>query len=288
MPSVKSVRLILPSREIVRLKREPIQTYHIRNGRVERGRLVLEHRARSRLPAPFIISPLRETMAVAFDAQSTTDNRVAAVATSSDTNLTVGSGANRALIVQIAWGAATPPNITGVHWDSAGTNQACTLITGTDATFSQMRVSLYGLIAPTSGNKTLKVDWAANATDGYVSAVAYTGVDQTGGDTSFAHGATGSGTNNAVSKVITSAVGNAVVGVLDTNLVNITSTSGTNVYIDNGGGASSAAAMRDVGAATVTLTAAPNNTWLMAGCDVVAAGGAAAVSNKRTVMGAGI
>lgn len=228
---------------------------------------------------------------VVFDAQSTTDNRVGAVATSSDTNLTVGSGANRALIVQIAWGAATPPNITGVHWDSAGSNQALTLITGTDATSGQMRVALYGYASAgsplTSGNKTLKVDWASNVTDGYVSAVAYTGVDQTGGATSFAHGATGSGTNNAVTKAITSATGNAVVGVLDTNLANITATSGTNVYIDNGGGASSAAAMRDTGAATVTLTGSPNNTWVMAGTDVVAASGAAAATPMRNLMGVG-
>lgn len=212
-------------------------------------------------------------MAVAFDAQSTTDNKVSNVSTSSDTHLTVGSGTNRALVVQIAWGAGTAPSITGVHWDSAGTNQACTLISNTDITSSngQTRTSLYGLIAPTSGNKTLKVDWASNVSDGYVSAVAYTGVDQTGGSTSFAHGTTGSGTTNAVSLPVTSAVGNAVAGILCITFTDIGSTSGTNVFIDNTGSFNSAAANRDVGSPTVTLTSSPSNTWVMSGCDIVAA-----------------
>jgi hypothetical protein len=131
-------------------------------------------------------------MAVAVDAASTSFTFVQAVTTSSNTKQTVGSGSNRALVVVVCLDG-TSISATGVHWDSTGTNQAATLITS--IVNGAIRIELWGLVAPTSGNKTLKVDLSAAATDFWVSSVAFTGVDQTGGVTSFAHANTGNTTS---------------------------------------------------------------------------------------------
>src|SRR2546428_12764173 len=97
-------------------------------------------------------------MAVTLDARSTTPAQANAVTTIDLTTFTVGSGSNRALVAQIAWGSGggTPSGIT-LNWDQLGTPQAMTLIK--TVTNGSLVVALYGLVNPTSGNKTLRASW---------------------------------------------------------------------------------------------------------------------------------
>src|SRR5258708_7607822 len=122
-------------------------------------------------------------MAVVFDAQGTTNAASGATpVTSIDfTNLTVGTGSQRALVVPVLFSA----NVTSltVTWDNTGTPQPCTLIGAASDTGAQIFAKLYGLVNPTPGAKTLHLAWTTTS-DVYVDAVSYTGVDQTGGATS--------------------------------------------------------------------------------------------------------
>src|SRR5258708_33290484 len=102
-------------------------------------------------------------MAVAFDAQSTTDTLIGATNVANHNHLTVGSSlANAGMVICIAT-AGTPPAVSSVVWDpSPGTNQAASLITALTGNVT-FRVELWGLVGSiTSGNKTLQVTWAAN------------------------------------------------------------------------------------------------------------------------------
>lgn len=127
-------------------------------------------------------------MAVVVDAVGT-ETHTAPGTSATYTGITVGSGANRALVVAIVWGTGTgDPTGRSVTWDSGGTNQAMTEIVfrGTGGNTS---VGIYGLVAPTSGNKTLAVSWTVS-NESFIGAISFTGVDQTGGATSFPNSAT--------------------------------------------------------------------------------------------------
>ncbi len=102
-------------------------------------------------------------MAVTFDAASNIGAGTA-VTTLSLTTLTVGTGSNRALVALLSFSQGSIPTGLTVTWDSGGTNQAMTQITG--ATASQGTVPttvLFGLVNPVSGNKTLKASWTPTA-----------------------------------------------------------------------------------------------------------------------------
>src|SRR5262245_30305404 len=128
-------------------------------------------------------------MAVVFDANATADVTSNAVTSITSSNLTVGSGSNRALICQILWsGTVTSPTI---NWDQLGTPQAMAAITGAGAT-NTVRAEVWGLVAPTSGAKQIKAAWTTSR-DVVLNHLSYTGVDQTGGATSFPHGTSNTG-----------------------------------------------------------------------------------------------
>lgn len=207
-------------------------------------------------------------MAVAIDAIGTevTSN---SVATKSLTTLTVGSGANRALIVGMTL-QSTATAVT-VHWDTAGTNQSMTLI-GSKAAASVCTVYLFGLVAPTSGNKTLTASWTGTS-DVTLAAVAFTGVNQTGGVTSFAH-FTSAAATGVPSLAVTSATGDWVIGCLANSSGAFSTVGNTSWYLDNAPNNFSAAGNYATGAATVTLTATPSVAYCYAGVDVVQASGA--------------
>lgn len=223
-------------------------------------------------------------MTVAFDAQGHIDGGAGTVSSVSGTPIAVGSGSNRALCVGLAFGATAglPTSIT-VTWDVGGTNQALTAVTGATATDSGSgatdSVIWYALKAPTSGTKTLTASWTG-ARSAIMGAISFTGVDQTGGATSFAHGAGNSGNITTPATVtITSATGNATVAIhAEDGGSTITATSATQDFIDATPTTLNAAMNHTAGAAsnTMTATVSPANTWASAGFDVVAAAGAAA------------
>jgi hypothetical protein len=226
-------------------------------------------------------------MAVAFDAQGTTFTDGSISPISAATIMTVGSGTNRALVVQIVTNLSTISGVT-VTWDFGGTGQVCTLIGAANSSNSTARALLYGLVAPTPGLKQLRVSWTGTA-NVVVDAVAYTGVDPTGGTTSFAHFNSAVGTSASASVTVTSATGNAVVACGGNSDFGGTNTgNNTVVFTDNNiasGGHASGWGNRAAGAATVAMTttvSSATDPWVQIGCDIVAAPSSFAVSSDAT------
>lgn len=224
-------------------------------------------------------------MAVAFDAKTATATESATPLTVS--NLTVGTGDNRAMLVLVWWTTSIGvPSPISVIWDSGGTNQAMTLVTSTQVsnTNSSTACSIYGLIAPTSGNKNLVITWTgAGAPEGHAAAISFTGVDQTSTAIAFPHGATNLksvSTSNPTSITIISAVGNMVVAGHQNQAAVFSATSDTTLAIDNVGPVLAVAFNYADGAASNTLTAAfaGSDLWGAVGCDVLAATGAIPVT----------
>ncbi len=231
------------------------------------------------------------TAAVVFDANATADTAGSSILGTtgvSSTNLTVGSGANRALVVQIAFGVQAVTTVA-VVWDSGGTNQALTLIGTLNSTTTTGRVDLYGLVAPTSGAKTLKLTWNAVTSDVTMNAVSWTGVNQTGGVTSFPHFTSARGQSTAISLAITSAVGNATMDATETSGTPSAPTQ-TQTYLDTSRPTISGCGSRGTGAATVThawTTSGSSDFWVQVGTDILAASGGVACTPTLLLMGVG-
>lgn len=176
-------------------------------------------------------------MAVAFDAQGKVASASGAtVATLSGTPITVGSGSNRALLVCLNFGATINfPTAITVTWDVGGTNQALTAVTNASAHDTVVAASnaWYGLVAPTAGAKTLTASWTG-ARACVMGAISFTGVDQTGGTTSFPNGVGTVTTSNVTGTVtITSAVGDMTVAShMDDGGTAMNSVSATSDFVD--------------------------------------------------------
>ncbi len=219
-------------------------------------------------------------MTVAFDAKTSTITNVNGVATLTVSNLTVGSGANRAMEILLWFSVHPLPSGIVATWDSGGTNQAMTAVANTSSDNSVLTGStiIYGLIAPTSGNKNLVVSWTGNA-EAHAAAISFTGVNQTSVAVAFPNGNTNvhtTSTASPTSVAITSATGNMAVAMHLQNVAVFDSTNATTLAIDSTGPNLAIAANYDSGAATVTLTAAFSGpgVWSAAGNDVLAAGAA--------------
>jgi hypothetical protein len=148
-------------------------------------------------------------MAVAFDAISTADTEVAAGTALTHNNMTVGAIANGALIAIICFSnSAVSDPLTTVTWNGVAMTKIGSVIPITNT----IRVDIYGLVAPAAGNHPLQLNWTGTS-DCYAACASFSGVDQTGGATSFAHfGSAKNNSTTALTVAITSAVGNYVVG----------------------------------------------------------------------------
>ena len=225
-------------------------------------------------------------MAVAFDAKTSTFTEAnPAAATLTMTNLTVGSGSNRGLVSGILFEAATIPTGITFSWDDAGTPQAMTAITNatiaSDGANSCTGV-MYGLVAPTSGNKNLKISWTGN-TVAYGMAISFTGVNQTSVAVAFPHGNSNKTTSASPTTItITSATGNFAVAMHAQAASVWGAISGTTIATDVAGPQQAVAANYDNGAASVVLTAAFTGTvpWDAIGCDVLAASAGGVVTRS--------
>lgn len=208
-------------------------------------------------------------MAVTFDANASADVTSNAVTSITTSNLTVGSGSNRALIAQIVWsGTTTSPS---ANWDQLGTPQALAAIPSAAAT-NTGRVELWGLVNPTSGAKQLKVQWTTSR-DVYVNQFSVTGADQTGGATSFPHGTSATATNNGPSSVTVTSATNNLVAAVHFCAGSFTAVNNTQTFLDNVAANASGAGNRAAGASTVTLTGTTDgasHAWAVAGCDIAA------------------
>jgi hypothetical protein len=205
--------------------------------------------------------------------------------------ITVGSGSNRALVAIIVTdGNTIAPTVTSMTWGA----QSMTLIGRVVMTTGQeLNVELWGLVAPTSGSQTMTVNMSSSYPDFDITAVSFTGVNQTGGVSSFANfNSAQSGTPITTPTVtITSASGDYVVGGLATESIisSFPSGSGTNIFIDNGGTVQSAAGMYTPGASSVAIAGlAASSVYAIAGVDVVAAGGGGGAVTNQTMSLTGV
>jgi hypothetical protein len=230
-------------------------------------------------------------MAAAFDAKTAAWTNVSSAATLSITNLTVGSGANRALVVCLMFGsgASSLPAGLALVWDSIGANQSLTQISGTLTLNggTSAASAIYGLINPVSGNKTLTISWTGN-NEAHACAIAFTGVDQTSVAVAFPHGTNVNHTTSTASPTsvtVTSATGNMVVACHEQNVAVFSAVNQTSLAIDSTGPNLAVAANYASGAATVTLTGtfAGSGAWDALGCDVLASGGVAAIAAKKII-----
>lgn len=221
-------------------------------------------------------------MAVAVDANATADSTANGVTSINHANLTIGAGSNRALVVGINW-AGSVSAIT-LRWDSAGTNQSMALITGATAINGTAEfANMWGLVAPTSGNKNLACAWTT-AKDVVVNGTSWTGVDQTGGATSFPGGAGASaGSGTTASVTVTSAVGDAVQAA-HTLGNTCSAVNNTQLYRDNNPANISGAGNRAAGAASVAMTATLTSAgWASAGTSIKADAGGGGRTTKNTL-----
>lgn len=133
-------------------------------------------------------------MAVTIDSNSGVKADASGVTTLTLTTFTVGAGSNRALLVSLSWSVNNPGVFSSFpRWDELGVSQPMTLIPNAAANASDnTRTELYGLVNPTSGNKTLKASWLTSA-ELIIFIVSFNGVDQSGGAVSFPNGTSSTG-----------------------------------------------------------------------------------------------
>lgn len=221
---------------------------------------------------PFVLPSVGASHTVVLDANSTSNTRGLNVTTLDNGNLTIGSGANRVLVAQIA----LTPNTTIVStcvWDPVGANQSLTKInSAVEGAGTIGRVEIWALVAPVSGNKILRCTTSGTATDLFLNGVSFIGVNQTGGVTTFPNtsGATAVGGNPSVT--VTSSSGNAVVDV-SAAVENYSSPTQTPLFIDNNGSVVGTGGSWASGAASVTLswTVTPNTQrWVSCAIDIKA------------------
>lgn len=200
------------------------------------------------------------------------------------TTHTVGAGSNLALLVRLVLveSDAAGSAVT-VVWDPVTANQSMYQIATTaTASSANVHIMLFGLVAPVTGNKTVRVTYAgtSNPSQVTVGAITLSGVDQTGTTTSFAHAITNTGTASGAGGVtITSAVNNWTMSVWANtgSGSHVTGHNQTEDFFDDTGSTCNVEVQDAAGAATVSHTVTINavDDWGIAGCDVVAAGAAA-------------
>lgn len=205
-------------------------------------------------------------MAVAFDANATISvNGTGTSATNG--NLTVGSGANRALIAQL--GIATASASITVKWDTAGANQSATVIKSA-VNGATAKAELWGLVAPASGNKILTAAWT-NSSEFNLNCFAVTGADQTGGVTTFPNSVSATGTGSPTI-TIASAVGDMTTDSGGSSS-NWSAPTKTQTYINNTNGSVVGCGSRAAGAASNVHAWTDGGIWVLVGSSIKAAGG---------------
>lgn len=198
------------------------------------------------------------------------------------TGITVAAGSDRALVCTIGF----EQNATSITftWDSGGTNQAMTSVNSQKEDTWPRYIYIFGLLAPTTGNKTLAISWTTSAS-GRVNCVAFDGVLQTNIAAAFTNAANSSGNSANPSQAITTSSGDATVcGLMASN--GPSAESQTLIMRTSSGHGSSTYALSTGSSDTHSWTLG-SITWGIAGIRInqVAAGGSAVRS--LSLMGVG-
>lgn len=211
------------------------------------------------------------TTAFAVTVNATGSEKFQALGASlSYTGITVAAGTNTALLCVLQRAAGVLDVTAGVSftWDSGGTNQAMTQLA--TANFMSIQLAqIWGLRAPTTGNKTLAVAWTNAAADNFVACVAFDHVLQTNDGAAFPH--TTSNNAGASNVAVTSVSGNVVVGSMVGTDAG-TAALGTTIYNDITNGALVNAAADYLFSTTTSTTVGmvANGTDAIVGVDVQA------------------
>lgn len=186
------------------------------------------------------------------------------------TGNTISAGSNLALTLTVTYdiGGTTTPTVVSAIWDLLGANQSLTQVNPGATSGTQTNTETWALVNPTPGvSKTITVAISPTAPV-FLSACAWTGVNQTGGATSFP-GPQADRSNATVT--VTSASGDIVLGTGVTGAA-ISGITGTTIYSDSSSGANKNAFSNYMpGAATVAIgqTNVPNN-GIVTGVDIKA------------------
>ncbi len=187
-------------------------------------------------------------MAVAFDAKVTADTTTNSGTSLNNTNLTVGSGANRALIAtaQISNISATSLACT---WNGVSMTLAGTPITGAVAV-----AAIFYLANPASGNNTLTFSYSGVAGNIYLGAASFTGADQVTTVSNYTTASSNGGT------VTSSSTGAAVDSIANQGAGAPTQ---TQIYNDRSGSIVNGGSSYNIGSASAVFswTAGTNNIW---------------------------
>jgi hypothetical protein len=223
-------------------------------------------------------------MAVVLDAAGTEQKTsTGGVLLLNYTGLTVGSAlTNSALVAMLSFDTKTVSALT-VKWGSQTMSAIPSATATASGTFGF--IIFYGLIAPTSGLQTLAITWTGGA-QCVCEAVSWTGVNQTGGATSFPHGNSAIATSTAPAVTITSTTGNAVMAAFVDQTQAFTSTNNTNLYLETTTANINAAGLRAAGAASVSCTSntITSESWAAAGTDIAAAASIALPFSQQTII----
>jgi hypothetical protein len=231
-------------------------------------------------------------MAVAIDVTGTEVFHASAVSPRTYTGLTTGGSLSNGAVTFVV---CYDTHVTGsaATWDSV----ACTLLASTNSTGTFGRAEIWGLspIGAHTGNKTFSVSWTGGTSAiTMVMGLSWTGVNQTGGTTSFPNGnsATGtSGTSGTFNPTVnvTMNTGDAGIAAFTTDQNTFSSTNNTQLFTDFGTNINGAAC-RGTGSGSVaytgTSTASLANNWTAVGVDILAAaGGGGLVLNPKALVG---
>lgn len=210
----------------------------------------------------------------------------AANTTFSYTGVTVTAGASLALTVTVNFdisNVTVTPSVSSIVWDQAGANQSLTLVNAGQVSGTASNTETWAVVNPTAGaSKTITVTTSASAPV-FLSACVWTGVDQTGGATSFPHAAA---LGNSATVNVTSATGNIVLGAGASGGA-LSGITGTLIYNDSSNGLNmNAFSNQDAGAASVAIGSANTNV-VVVGTDIKAAAGGAAIVCRGMLLGVG-
>lgn len=229
-------------------------------------------------------------MSVAVDSNTGASADATGVTSLNLTTFTVGATSDRALTVFLGWDRTTITAVTG-KWDNTGTPQSMTQVIAKNTTDASTRAEIWGLIAPTSGNKTLNFAWTT-AAELIITLVSFQGADQGAVGTTFVNATSNAASTANPSVAVTSATNNYTSAVVSAANDVPGSPTQTNVLDVSGAGFDNTGASIAAGAASVThgwtMSAVP---WAICGCDIVAvgaAGGSAAVRNPSTMTLTGV
>lgn len=211
-------------------------------------------------------------MAVALDAVATGFQSVAAATSVTTVKLTVGSGSNRAIVLQACWGAASGLPVTSrvATWDFGGSAQAMGEIVN-QVSGVLLESALYGLVAPAAGALSLKLAWV-NSADCDIFPIAFTGVDQAGGATSFPNSTSNVNSASPSTITITTATNNATVSCVAVG-GNPAGPNQTQTFLDTAPANMSAAGEYRVPSGSGSVThqwSTAGGSYVMVGTDVLA------------------